>query len=262
MTPLQQKRQRQLAMMNAGKDPGNIVAHGNLHELMMIQLVDHKKQLKGTQSVERKAEIKTKILPDYIPYISGTLEADSGAQDEIVMTIMLWRIDVGDIQGALEIAEYALRHDLQTPEQFNRDTATLIAEEVAEIALRMDEPDIKQLIHTLEITKEKDMPDEVRAKLHKAIGTALGESNVDLALEHLNRALQLHKKSGVIKQIEKLNSIKRKKDAAQQAALEKQQAQATHNNPEEKQEAKSEEEKQEEVEQKAEEPGFPENTVN
>jgi len=54
------------------------------------------------------------------------------------------------------------------------------------------------------LTESEDMPDEVRAKLHKAIGYALNETDKPAALEHLIRALNLHEKVGVKKDIEVL----------------------------------------------------------
>ncbi len=41
---------------------------------------------------------------------SPVLADGRGAQDDIVMTVMLWRLDAGDIAGALEIAPYALKY--------------------------------------------------------------------------------------------------------------------------------------------------------
>ncbi|MDY8569877.1 phage terminase small subunit, partial [Escherichia coli] len=35
--------------------------------------------------------------------------------DDILMTVMLWRLDTGDIAGALEIARYALKYGLTMP---------------------------------------------------------------------------------------------------------------------------------------------------
>ena len=48
------------------------------------------------------------------------------------------------------------------------------------------------------------MPDEVRAKLHKAIGYGLAASDPAKALDHLRRALQLFANVGVKKDIERL----------------------------------------------------------
>ncbi|MGY3070374.1 lipoprotein NlpI [Ewingella americana] len=65
--------------------------------------------------------------------------------------------------------------------------------------------EIEPLLNTLELTDGEDMPDLVRAKLHKVIGTvyrSLGRAG--LALQHMKRALQLDESSGVKKSIEQL----------------------------------------------------------
>ena len=51
--------------------------------------------------------------------------------------------------------------------------------------------DADLLLQTLELTDGLDMPDQSRARLHKAIGAVLSESNSASALNHLNHALQL-----------------------------------------------------------------------
>ena len=53
------------------------------------------------------------------------------------------------------------------------------------------------LLQTLDLTTDLDMPDQSRARLHKAIGAVLTESNPASALNHLTHALQLDPRCGV-----------------------------------------------------------------
>lgn len=183
-------------------------AHANEYELVLAQLAEHKRRLKQIESIERKIELKRELLPIYAPWIEGVLAGNSGRQDDVLMTIMVWHIDVGDLAGALPIAQYALTHNLTLPDQYKRNLPCLLAEEAAELALKQHaagEPvDIDSLQQVDALTHELDMPDEVRAKLHKAIGYALIATDPATALEHLQRALQLHDKVGVKKDIERL----------------------------------------------------------
>lgn len=83
------------------------------------------------------------------------------------MSVLVWRIDTGDIKGALAIPTMPiLRHDLQTPDRYERGTACLIAEEVADTALKLmdsENPIEPELItHTLALTEKQDMFDQVR----------------------------------------------------------------------------------------------------
>ncbi|EMQ2082226.1 terminase endonuclease subunit [Yersinia enterocolitica] len=183
--------------------------HATGYELMLLKLNEDKRKLKQIRSQQRKAELKRQLLPDYLPWVSGVLSEGKGAQDAILMTIMIWRLDAGDIPGALDIARYALRYQLVPPDRFTRSTAYLIAEEVAESACRSHTAghpvDSAPLLQTLELMEGEDMPDQVRAKLHKMTGYALRDSGQgELALSHLNRALQLNTGCGVKKDIERL----------------------------------------------------------
>lgn len=187
---------------------GNPLRNATGYELMLAQLDAHKRRLKQIQSIERKIEVKRELLHEYAPYVEGVLSAGRGAQDDVLMSIMVWRIDTGDTSGALAIARYAITHNLTLPDQYSRTTATLIAEEFAETtlaAVAAGEPvDLATLHEVGELVADKDMPDEVRAKLHKATGYVLDHSDKPAALAQLQRALQLHERVGVKKDIERL----------------------------------------------------------
>lgn len=180
-------------------------AQANQYEIMLMQLADHKRRLKEIKSLEKKAEVKKEILAEYAPYIAGVLDSDAGAQDDVLMTILVWSIDAGSVSDALVLADYALRHGLVTPEQYKRDPATLVAEEIADLAMRdQSSVTIDELVRAEELTREHDMPDEVRAKIHKSLGVAYSETDKTAAVKHLRRALQLNERAGVKKMIEKL----------------------------------------------------------
>ena len=215
LSPAQRHMMRQQAV-EAAQQQSNPLRHANGYELMLMKLNEDKRQLKKVRSIERKAELKRQLLPAYLPWVSGVLESGKGAQDAILMTVMIWRLDAGDIPGALEIARYALQFGLVPPDTYKRNsTAYLLAEDVAEAALRAwtaKEPvDIDPLLATLELTKAEDMPDEVRAKLHKITGYTLRDTGRALdAMEHLKRALQLDGRCGVKKDIERLATALKK----------------------------------------------------
>ncbi|SDP46275.1 Phage small terminase subunit [Ralstonia sp. 25mfcol4.1] len=206
-------------MAAAAEAAASPLRHATGHELMLAQLAEHKRSLKQIQSIERKAEAKRKMLPEYSDWVQGTLDADKGVQDEVFMTVMVWHIDVGDFAGALPLARYAIRHGLVMPDQYQRTTACLIAEEYASMAIKATEAgqpvDAKALVEVTDLVQGEDMPDEVRAKLHKALGyealARVAEQTVSnqqayrrYALDQLQRALQLHEKVGVKKDIERL----------------------------------------------------------
>lgn len=179
----------------------------NQYELMLAKLAEDRRRLKDVQSMERKAEVKREILSDYMPWVEGVLQGGTGQQDDVLMTVLVWKIDIGDFAGAIQIARYALAHKLTLPDQYQRNTATLIAEEIADMSLKAfnaeQSMDGESLQAVAELTADEDMHDQVRAKLMKAIGYARRAAG-DLAgaKEALTRALELHDKVGVKKDLE------------------------------------------------------------
>lgn len=193
--------------------------NASAYELMLVKLDSDSRRLKTVQSMEAKAELKRELLPDYAPWVEGAITAGKGAQDMVLMTVMMWRIDAGDYAGALDIAEYALPYQLLLPDRFKRTTATALVEELSDSAKRARDGkkpfDIAILQRCQALTEAEDMHDQVRAKLHKEIGLLLiGHDNAS-ALQQLQRATQLHATVGVKKEIERLQrELKNLGDAA------------------------------------------------
>jgi tetratricopeptide (TPR) repeat protein len=176
---------------------------------MLMQLTEHRRILKTVQALARKLQAKSQFLPEYDAYIDGTIKGDSGVQDEVFVTVLLWHIDVGNIDRAIELAAYALKHDLVMPDRFERNLACTIAEEIAETAARVIETETpvksEQLKAVLDLTAECDMYDEARAKLLRQMGQAFeAEGELTAALDAYQQALALNDKVGVKKFIEKV----------------------------------------------------------
>ncbi|ASJ24304.1 phage terminase small subunit [Laribacter hongkongensis] len=210
MNPARAHYQRVIAAQasaSAADEPNP--AHASQYELMLMKLAGDRRHLKQVQSMEGKAEVKRQVLPDYAPWVEGVLLGDSGAQDDVLMTVMLWRIDAGDYMGALDIGDYAIRHGLTMPDQYQRSTATTLAEEIADAAKRARDGkaafDVAVLVRIQHLTVEQDMHDPVRAKLLKELGLALEQAgHYPQAVDLLARAMQLHDKVGVKKDIERI----------------------------------------------------------
>lgn len=171
------------------------------YDLLLAQLNIHKRQLKGVQSMERRAEMKKNIFSEYQPWIDGVLAKGNGVQDAVLMTWLVWCLDIGYYDYALNIGTYALFHDLAMPERFNRTTATVLVEELAEMAKKARDTktafELAHLTHAYELTEECDMPDEVRAKLLREMGELEKAHDPELALLHLKRAFELDSNVGV-----------------------------------------------------------------
>lgn len=204
-----QRHMMRVSAQEAAQRENSALRHASGYELMLMRLAGDMRTLKGVHSFERKAEIKRGMLPEYAPWVTGVLAEGRGAQDAVLMTVMVWKLDADDIAGALEIARYALKYGLAMPSHLNRPTGYFLAEDVAIAAERLRTAGkpvaVSLLLDTMALTESADMPDKVRAKLHKITGLVLrDEGAVIQALEHLKRAMQLDRLAGVKKDIEQL----------------------------------------------------------
>lgn len=217
MSPAQRHMMRVSASEAAQREKAPL-RHATAYEQMLVKLAEDRRTLKNIRSNERKAEKKRELLPFYAPWVAGVLADGRGAQDDIVMTVILWRLDAGDIAGALEIAPYALKYGLTSDHR--RTTPYMLVEEVALAAQRLrdaGEPvDLALLLTTIDLTDGADVPDMVRARLHKVTGLTLRDAGQSAeALAQFQRAMQLDRNGGVRKAIEQLErALKPKPEAA------------------------------------------------
>lgn len=223
LTPAQRVRMRKLAATattTRQRDPYGETT-GTAYELMQAQLHGHMRTLKAIQSTERKIEAKRTMIGDFTDYLAGVLSADAGGQDVVLVTLLVWHLDVGSYASAIALGEYALRHDLEMPDQYKRNLPTVLIEELSDAVIAGKATGVDALTYLYcveEIAKDRDTHDQVRAKLHKAIGwaligkTATQDAKFDeipkdraaSALTHLQRAIELHAQAGVKKDVERL----------------------------------------------------------
>ncbi len=217
MTSPAQRHMMRVSAVEAAQRVDNPLRHATAYEQMLVKLAADRTKLKLIHSVERKADHKRAMLPLYAPWVAGVLAEGRGAQDDILMTVMQWKLDADDIPGALDIAPYALKYRLKVPNN-KRPVAYLFAEEVALSAERSrkagNPASIDDLRVVIEMTAAEDMPDMVKAKLYKVAGLMLSDSGDPAqALEYLVRAMQLDSNAGVKKEIQKCESALKPKPA-------------------------------------------------
>lgn len=196
------------------------------YNILLTVLHNDLREIRDIQSVEARNPVKAQKAATYADWVKGALAAGAegkAVQDEIVVTQMIWAMDYGDYDYALEIAEHCLTHGLNLPEQYKRTMGCMIAEEIAEDALAArGAVSTPILLRTHALTEKADMPDQARAKLLKALGRAFAEdaTNFDpeadnavaggktaltaAAVSCLSEALKLNKKVGVKKELDAL----------------------------------------------------------
>ena len=189
---------------------------GREYRLLLIALGEDLRQLQDIQSFARKVEVKRAMMERYLDWLTGALQRAEPVQDDIVFHCMIWAMDISEWPLALDLARLVLRHNMASPRGFNRTPGTIIAELPANNALSTTATvTLPNLLAFRDLTASEDMPDQVRAKLQKAIGFALkaqadafdpeAESAVAggqaaliaAATEELTRAVELDQTCGV-----------------------------------------------------------------
>ncbi|HIG2340352.1 phage terminase small subunit [Klebsiella pneumoniae] len=227
LTPAQKHFQKVMAERHGKTDDLSDTAR-TAHEQIMHRLRMDQSALKRVQSDHAKAAMKRQLLPHYEGWIEGTLDGDSGRQDEVIVTLMVWAIDAGDYALAARIGRYVVTHGLLMPDRFNRTAATVLVDEICDpilVQVKADDttdvtPYLTVLDDVAEFTAGSDMPDVVRAKLCKVRAFALRHGTTEeqaTALALLRQALTLDAGAGVKKEIERLARVV-KKAAAQTGA--------------------------------------------
>lgn len=204
----------------AAADGSDSMEGHTIHEQLLAQLATHVQQLKNVQSMQRKLDMKKEFAPTYDAYIQAQLAEEPAKQDPILTQVMIWLADIGEYERAMEIALYAHEYQLDMPQRFNRDVSTWMTDTFADAAIAAekagatDGPTLLMLKDISEATVDDDMPDEARAKLHKAMGVAYQALDPDEnegclvdALFHLNRALELDRSCGVKKRRDTLAKV-------------------------------------------------------
>lgn len=187
--------------------------------------------LGGIQSRQAREAHKAQVMPEIAPYLQGVMQANTGQPDPVLSYAAVWAIDAGMWALACELGRYVIGHGLAMPDEFERNAATTLADLMADAALigRMSAADARQWLPiVMQITAEADMPDQTRAKNHKAIAyglagkttlagqpgdwSVLDAATLRLALDHLLQAEQLDANAGVKKDIAAVQKLLQKQE--------------------------------------------------
>ncbi|MCU6182654.1 terminase [Citrobacter cronae] len=230
LTPAQKHFQKVMADRRGDSAAQQSVVR-TAHEQILHRLRLDQTSLKAVQSTETKAVMKRDMLPNYQGWIDGTLEGDSGRQDEVITTLMLWAIDCQDYPQALKIGRYVVKHGLSMRDDFKRTAPVLLAEEISNQVLNIATADagadlsgyVALLDEVAEIVEGCDMPDEVASKLCKARGfSRRGSSDNETkgeALKLFRRATELNPNAGVKREMQALTRDLKKLAASQPDAV-------------------------------------------
>jgi tetratricopeptide (TPR) repeat protein len=175
-------------------------------DLRMYSDLQRLKALQAVHGPGGKVELKRELFPNYMAYIDGTLAVASPVQNDVLMHLMVWALDICDYGYALKIAEYALLNGLVMPAPYSRDVGNIFAEELAEALLKDDSiaQHADMIEKAIDLVRGVDLVDQVLAKLFKALGLSLALYRPKEAIVAYEKALRIDSKAGVKQSIDKL----------------------------------------------------------
>lgn len=176
-------------------------------ELRLSNQLDQLSHIKG---VDLKVTKKKEWYPDYLGFIEGSIAASPAPQNDALLHLMVWAIDVGDLNTAAKIGQFAVLNNMVMPGKYKRSVAELLTENCAEALIAdpvLAQQSVELIQRIIDVGYGQDMVNEARAKIYKAQGFALMESQPSEALRAFQTAYRLHDKVGVKKDMDKLERL-------------------------------------------------------
>ncbi len=155
-------------------------------------------------------KLKRELLPEYADFLEPLLQSgNTGKNNDVFAWLLIWNVDTAQYEQALQLLTVALANDLKPPRLFTaRRLPEIVVEDMANAIIPLDEPQQHSgvLLELEEKTRQRSMPDYIRAKLLKALGMSFIQQDSAKALEWLKQSQTYNPKGGVkahIKRIEK-----------------------------------------------------------
>lgn len=178
-------------------------------ELLMVKLTRDKQALSDMQGIPTKIDYKRKHFEHYWPWCEGILSQDEAREDQILINMFIWAFDIGDLDKALQLSEYMMKHDiaLNKTTNFTITTAGFIARSMADLNAFPDLT-VAEITPFFELVRDHDMPNQVLAEINKTLGIlSKDEGNYKDAKKYFEDAKKLHEKIGVVKMINEVEKL-------------------------------------------------------
>lgn len=92
-------------------------------------------RIKTHKNLSDKNALKATLIPNYWPFVQQYMEQEHDYPNSVAVQLMVWLLDVGDIEKALKLATYLMQAGNQTlPANFKCDIPTLLCREMYEWA--------------------------------------------------------------------------------------------------------------------------------
>ncbi|WP_299580903.1 phage terminase small subunit [uncultured Microbulbifer sp.] len=168
-----------------------------------LQLLSERKE------ISEKIALKRELLPRYLPHAHKYMASGAKYPNLVLVQCVIWLIDVGDIEQALMLANYAIEQQQSMPERFKRDLPTYVAEELHDWAEREYKaqrspfPYFSEVLDAVQSDRWPIFNKIVLGKLYRMAGLLYDqEEDFAKAVHWYEKAEQVNDKAGVKTRLE------------------------------------------------------------
>ena len=180
----------------------------NTDRQFQVALENDITRLTNITSHARRDEVKrAELLPRYRDYLTALLESDKAGQNWVVVHNMIWALDAQEFDWAIVLGEFAIRHGMQTPDNYKRDVKNILAGQLADWCLgklKIGHSPEPWATHIFERSRSWDLVNQIEAALLRLQAELLVTTDPCKALDYADRAYELDDKSGAIPLIRRL----------------------------------------------------------
>ncbi|EOA2952921.1 TPA: phage terminase small subunit [Yersinia enterocolitica] len=130
MTPMQRQQARQLAERRAARlaeTPMAGAAQESQH-IKLLALGNDLKQLHGMELIADKQAFKQEVLlPRWMPHAQAYLDGERVYQNPVLVYCIIWLLDTGQFELALQWADIAIAQGQKTPDGFKSELPSFVA---------------------------------------------------------------------------------------------------------------------------------------
>jgi len=88
----------------------------------------------GQRDLADKTRIKQSVLPTYLAFVQDFVESGDNYPNTVAVQIMVWLLDVGEIEHGLSLALHLIEQGQRMPDKIKRDIPTFLVDELYEWA--------------------------------------------------------------------------------------------------------------------------------
>ncbi len=134
--------------------PASIYSLQDVQSLLALDLG----KVANEKTLADKNRVKQSLLPQYLPFVDDYVEQGHNYPNDVAVQIMVWLLDIGEIEHGLDIALVLVAQNQKMPKRFDRDMATFLADFFYDWAgvLLKDEQSASPYLDVVVATAERD----------------------------------------------------------------------------------------------------------